>query len=67
MERPRRWLRQVSEAITTKELETMRTCVARNCLCGGEAWQKRVTRLGLEHTLRAEGRPRRKPAKPPEN
>ncbi len=64
VERPRDWLRQVNAAMTAKELERVRTCVVRNRPFGGENWQQRmVTRLGLEHTLRSEGRPRKEPAK----
>jgi len=57
--RPRNWVRLVNEPVTDKEVEGVRTCIARNRPFGSEAWQKQqAKRLGLLHTLRREGRPK---------
>lgn len=64
IKRSRDWLRWVNEPITAKELDGLRTCVARNRPFGDEDWQARQAKhLGLAHTLRPEGRPK-KIAKP---
>jgi putative transposase len=60
--RPRNWVAAVNTPLSPRELEALRLCVARSRPFGDEAWQARTaTRLGLLHTLRAEGRPRKKP------
>ncbi len=57
--RPRAWLRQVNAVMTEKEVERIRTCIARNRPYGDEEWQSQQARqLGLLHTLRRAGRPR---------
>jgi hypothetical protein len=59
--RPRNWVAAANTPLWPKELEALRLCVARSRPFGDEAWQARTaTRLGLLHTLRAEGRPRKK-------
>jgi putative transposase len=55
----RNWVRWVNEPLTKRELEGLRTCVARNRPFGNEDWQeKQANQLGLAHTLRPEGRPK---------
>jgi len=50
----------VNTPLPGKELEKLRLCVRRNRPYGDEAWQQRTAaRLGLPHTMRAEGRPRK--------
>jgi putative transposase len=61
VDRPRGWTGVVNEAFSVKEQETLRTCITRNRPFGDAMWQTRTAnRLGLGHTLRTEGRPRRK-------
>jgi hypothetical protein len=60
VERPRAWVQIVNEAMTEKELERVRTCITRNRPLGDEEWQaEQAKHLGLLHTLRNEGRPKR--------
>ena len=55
---PGGWLERVNEATTKKELAGLRLSVARGRPYGGAAWvQEMAAELGLEHTLRDEGRP----------
>jgi putative transposase len=59
LDRPRDWLRRVNEPINEKELSNLRTCLARSRPLGDTEWTDRTVRkLGLEHTIRAEGRPK---------
>jgi putative transposase len=59
VDRPRDWVQQVNRAMTEKELERIRLSVRRDRPLGSEAWvAKTVKQLHLEHTVRAEGRPR---------
>jgi putative transposase len=59
MERRSNWVRLVNEPMTEKEVESLRTCMARNRPYGNEAWQnERAKQMGLSHTLRSEGRPK---------
>jgi putative transposase len=54
------WAQHVNRPQTEAELETIRRCVNRGQPFGGETWQSKVARqLGLEHTLRPRGRPRK--------
>jgi putative transposase len=54
------WTRHVNQPQNEAEVDAIRRCVNRGQPCGGELWQARVARqLGLEHTLRARGRPRK--------
>ena len=67
---PRRndWVRWVNKPLTRRELERMKASIARDRPLGEEKWvAKTVKRLGLEHTVRNEGRPRKHPAKGDEN
>ncbi len=57
---PPRWLRTVNAAMNDRELEAVRVCVNRGRPFGSESWVKRTAkRLGLEHTFRPRGRPRK--------
>lgn len=63
----RLWCDYVNEPQTEAELAAIRRCIARGQLYGGDRWCERVTRqLGLEHTFRPRGRPRKdaSPRKP---
>ncbi len=56
--RPRNWLAQVNEAITAKEQAAWQASLERSRPFGDDGWMSRtVLRLGLEHTIRREGRP----------
>ena len=57
--RPRQWLDQVNAAQTEAELKIIRRCVNKGQPYGSAAWVKKTARkLGLESTLRPQGRPR---------
>jgi putative transposase len=57
---PEDWLDYVNAPQTEDELEALRRSVQRVCPYGSPPWQKRMaTRLGLGHTLRPRGRPRK--------
>ena len=61
VERPRQWVTAVNSPFTAKEQERLRASIARSRPFGNDTWQKQSTqRLGLKHTLRPEGRPRKK-------
>jgi putative transposase len=58
VDRPRNWLERVNTPLTAREIERVRTSVERSRPLGSEEWLERtVKRLGLEHTVRREGRP----------
>jgi putative transposase len=58
--RPADWLAHVNRPQTERELEALRRAVQRSCPYGAEDWQARIAkRLGLEHTLRPPGRPKK--------
>ena len=58
--RPRNWLALVNRPQSPKELEALRRCVSKGKPYGSGEWEIRVARrLGLEHTLRSRGRPRK--------
>ena len=60
--RPHQWRRFVNEPQTDAELEALRRCVKRGQPYGSERWIERVVKkLGLESSVRARGRPRKKP------
>ena len=60
VERPSDWLAFVNEPQSAAELEALRRSVNRGCPFGGDDWQaETVKELGLEHTLRNPGRPRK--------
>jgi hypothetical protein len=55
---PRNWLAQVNEAITAREQAAWQASLERSRPFGDDGWMSRmVLRLGLEHTIRREGRP----------
>ncbi len=58
LERPRRWVALVNSAETEAELAALRRSVWRGCPFGETSWtDQMVRRLGLEATLRPQGRP----------
>ena len=57
---PEDWVQEVNWPQTEAELEAVRRSVQRGQPYGDDAWAKRAaSRLGLESTLRARGRPRK--------
>jgi putative transposase len=55
---PRDWVRTVNAPMTGKELDRLEVSFKRCRPYGSEAWTAgMVKRLGLEHTMRGEGRP----------
>ncbi len=63
VERPPDYLRWVDQPLTERELASVRLCVRRGRPFGHDRWQAQTARhLGLEHTLRSRGRPRKKDA-----
>jgi putative transposase len=65
--RPTDWLDRVNAALTPRERDRLTTSLQRDRPLGDDSWTARtVRRLGLEHTLRREGRPeKRTDANPP--
>jgi hypothetical protein len=60
MERPANWTARVNAALTTKELDRVRVSIERGRPYGDEKWvRETVKNLGLEQTVRPEGRPRK--------
>jgi putative transposase len=60
---PNDWAERVHKPETAAELEAVRRAIARDQPFGNEGWQRRIaSRLGLEFTFRARGRPRKRPA-----
>lgn len=58
VERPKDWLRRVNAPLSAKELRRLRLSLQRGQPYGEEGWVQRTAQsLGLEHTLRPEGRP----------
>ncbi len=58
--RGKNWLRWVNQPQTEAELKAVRESVNRDRPFGGESWQKETAkRLGLEHSMRPRGRPRK--------
>jgi putative transposase len=58
--RPRNWVDLVNAPQTEAELEAIRRAVRRSSPFGAPKWQERTARrLGLESTLRPQGRPRK--------
>lgn len=61
---PEDWVRRVNAAQTQAELDAIRHAVARGSPFGSEGWAERIVRrLGLEHTQRPRGRPKKLPEK----
>ncbi len=57
---PEDWVARVNAPQTAKELEALRQSVNREVPFGDSQWQEQAAkRLGLEHTLRPPGRPRK--------
>lgn len=57
---PENWVELVNRPQTEAELQALRRSVQRGQPYGGELWQKQTAkRLGLEYTLRRQGRPRK--------
>lgn len=55
------WTDHVNQPLTEAELAVVRRSVLRGCPFGNETWSGRaVRRLGLESTLRPQGRPKKK-------
>lgn len=64
IELPNKWDRFVNEALTERELEQLRENIKRQRPYGNPIWQREVSeKLGLESTLRARGRPKRREGK----
>jgi putative transposase len=60
VDRPSDRVQHVNEALTAKELQRLELSQHRGRPYGGEAWVARtVAKLGMEHTIRPEGRPRK--------
>jgi putative transposase len=60
IKRPSNWVAHVNEPLSDRELDRLRVSIERDRPFGTDAWvAKTVTRLGLEHTVRSEGRPRK--------
>ncbi len=58
------WVQEVNAPQTEAELAALRRAVNRGCPFGGATWSERVVRrLGLESTLRPQGRPRKQESK----
>ena len=63
VDRPANWLRHVEQPLTQKDLAAIELSLKRGRPLGKDNWVARtVRRLGLEHTVRAEGRPKKKQA-----
>ena len=57
---PSDWVRFVNEPQSTAELEAIRACVNRQQPFGDRGWvEQTAQRLGMAHSLRSPGRPRR--------
>jgi len=62
IEIPHDWSQRVNRPETCAELDALRKCVQRGRPLGDRLWcQRMVKRLGLEHTIRPRGRPRKRP------
>jgi putative transposase len=60
IDRPRNWVGHVNQPITEEELEALTQCVRRGTPYGTDRWRSNTAvRLGLEHSLRPRGRPKR--------
>jgi putative transposase len=61
IERPADWVKRVNTPLSVGELKRLRASVARGRPFGEDTWTEQTARqLGLEHTLRPEGRPPKK-------
>jgi putative transposase len=60
VERPTNWSTRVNAPLTAHELDRVRVSMERGQPYGSDDWvRKMVKDLGLEHTVRPEGRPRK--------
>jgi putative transposase len=60
VKRPANWTARINAPVTAKELDRIRLSIARGQPYGGDEWVRQaVKNLGLEHTVRPEGRPRK--------
>jgi putative transposase len=60
VDRPRNWVRIVNEPLSDGQLAALKTSIERGRPYGQDQWQRTmISRLGLEHTTRREGRPER--------
>lgn len=60
IEMPGDWVRRVNQPLTTREMERLHVSRDRGRPLGDEKWtQQLVRKLGLGHTIRSEGRPRK--------
>jgi len=56
------WIRRANEALDDKQLDTLRWSIRRGSPFGQANWVESIARrLDLESTLRARGRPKKKP------
>ena len=61
VQRPRTWLQDVNRPQGRREVEALRRSLIKGCPYGSPEWQARIAaRLGLSHTLRPRGRPRKR-------
>jgi hypothetical protein len=60
IERPANWTARVNTPLTARELDRVRVSIERGRSYGGDDWVRQMVKdLGLEHTVRSEGRPRK--------
>ena len=58
VECPRDWLRRINTPLSARELRRLRLSLQRGQPYGEDGWVQRTAKeLGLEHTIRPEGRP----------
>jgi len=58
VERPSDWLKRVNTPLSARELSRIRLSIARGRPYGSDEWTRRTAEnLGLQHTIRPEGRP----------
>ena len=58
VERPSNWTSRVNAPLSARDLERVQVSIERSRPFGNDDWVRRTTsRLGLEHTVRPEGRP----------
>jgi putative transposase len=60
IERPANWTARVNTPLTARELDRVWVSIERGRPYGGHDWVRQMVKdLGLEHTVRSEGRPRK--------
>jgi putative transposase len=65
VDRPANWTARVNTPLTAKELDRLRLSIERERPYGTDEWVRQtVADLGLEHTVRSEGRPRKESQTP---